>query len=372
MYAAKYCVPDVGWRPPGLGNILNVWAKAAIAAHELDLKLLNPSWGLNQRCYWRDFGTSRFDWIGPQLLKRVLPSFRFTEDQYRATGEEDFGCAIRVYAERTGLQSHSRFVLVVDGMWGGMQALIKARPFVLSQLLNARNSVRNVYEINKAVSSNELTVAVHVRRGDFRRTSERTAWAGLFNEALPLEWYIHICLMLQRYFENRVKFILLSDGDEEDLRPLLDAIRPLTTRHQKFNTCSDLILMTGADLLICSLSSFSIWAAFLSDAPYVWFLPQLGMTEGYLSIWGHEAAQRGPTGITENNRKRLQVEGVGCLSRGVPIGPGCGPPSSLLVRLEQRLRDRSRTTDLVRYGVVPVTVCDAGAAEQQTQGARSG
>ena len=49
---------------------------------------------------------------------------------------------------------------------------------------------------------------------------------------------------------------------------------------------SDLLLLASADLLVCSLSSYSLTAAWLGAMPYLWLRDQLHDDDGWLSMWG--------------------------------------------------------------------------------------
>ena len=49
----------------------------------------------------------------------------------------------------------------------------------------------------------------------------------------------------------------------------------ITTGDIPDGDCSDLLMLASADLLLCSTSTYSSLAAFLSDAPYLWFAPNL-------------------------------------------------------------------------------------------------
>ncbi len=107
-----------GRRGGGLGNEMFPWAKGWIASQVLDARLIGPSWGLNQRKYHRNFGTSRLDFLAEEALAH-LPHHAFTESEYRATGEIDFGAAIRKWATTRGLKAKSSYIVSVEGMWGG-------------------------------------------------------------------------------------------------------------------------------------------------------------------------------------------------------------------------------------------------------------
>jgi hypothetical protein len=152
----------------------------------------------------------------------------------------------------------------------------------------------------------------------------------------------------------------VTDGDAEQLRDFVDEFKPLTSFHQRRTACSDLLVAAHADLLVCSISSFSMWAAFLSNAPYIWFLPHLQNADGCYSIWGNEPQQQAPDGVTFSNAVRVGAKTrlSDLLPRGVPVGSSGTVPPILLKQLEMRLRQKALATDLVSYGVVPSKLLD--------------
>lgn len=350
----RLCIPSVAGRGAGLGNELYPWAKAWLAAQAIGGIALPPAFGLNPREYWRYFGTSRLDWLFHRALLKAMPRYRFTEQDYRSTGEQDFRKAVAVFAERLGWREKRSFVLEVGGMWGGFLAVREARDFVLARLYAARSTVENLTDWRTRLDPDHLVVAVHIRAGDFKAASESINYRGSFNRELPLSWYISVCDQLRERFGNRLQFQLLTDGRPEALAPFIQRFTPVTGFHQRDTVCSDLLTMANADLLVCSVSSFSLWGAFLSRAPYVWFAPQLQEEQGMLSLWGHEAAQRPPTGATAQFRANVVAESSACCPRGVPVFERGELPPELLARLELGLNCRRTATDLALYGVAPL------------------
>ena len=352
----RFCIPRMSApRGAGLGNELFGWSKAFLASEVLGAKLLHPAFGLNRRLYHRDFGTSRFDWLGQRLLTTSLPVVEFDEDAYRATGKDDFEEAVAEFAEREGLLKRHSYVFAVSGMWGGFLAIRKARTFVMAELLKSRNAVSNIHSTLRNVDPEKLLVAVHIRRGDFTPVSNEVDYRGRFNVALPIDWYLETCASLEEALPGRIQFLLLTDASEASVKPLLDRFDALTTSHLSHTTSSDLLLMGMADSIVCSVSSFSMWGAFLSDAPYFWFAPNLQAHAEYASLWGNEQAEQ-KGGVTDRNLRAVLAakNDGGKISRGVPIGiDGTIPPSAAEV-LEIRLRTRALSRDLIYSGVAPV------------------
>jgi hypothetical protein len=112
----------LGLSGAGLGNEVTPWAKAFIAAQSVGAVYWNPAWRLNARGYRKYFGSSRFDWLSHLALDTLIPSIEFTEADYRATGEEDFGSAFRAWAIGRGLLRKKHWVVWVGGLWGGRWA----------------------------------------------------------------------------------------------------------------------------------------------------------------------------------------------------------------------------------------------------------
>lgn len=109
-------------RGEGLGNEILPWAKGFIASQVLGAQMVGPSWGLNRRKYWRNFKSSRLDFI-PDLFLKSLPHFRFTENAFYETGASDFGEALQIWADKNNLFKKKNFIVSVGGMYGGYKAI---------------------------------------------------------------------------------------------------------------------------------------------------------------------------------------------------------------------------------------------------------
>jgi hypothetical protein len=352
----RICIPEIyGRRGAGLGNELFPWAKAFLAGQALGARVTQPAWGLNQRKYYRDFGSSRFDWLQQAAIRLALPVVHFDEAAYRATGKEDYQQAVAEFAAAQNLDRRRNFVFAASGMWGGFKAIGKARVFVLSELLKARRAVANVHAMLGQVRDGKALIAVHIRRGDFLNLSSEADYRGRFNVALPLEWYLATCASIKHSCGDQVEFLLLTDASPEQVAPFIDAFQPLTTFHLRQTDCSDLLLMAFADGIVCSVSSYSMWGAFLSNAPYIWCAANLQEHDGCGSLWGHEADQRGPAGATVRNLEQFRRTGMGCqegAGRGIAVDWSGEVPPSFCEKLLATLRERAMEKDLIFYGVV--------------------
>jgi len=345
-------------RGTGLGNELIAWGKAFIGAQALGLNLLHPAWGLNPRAYWRYFGTSRLDWLTHWSLRHVFPVFHFTENDFRQSRDLDLHQAVCAFAERHELERRSAFVLCFSGMWGGLPSIADAREFLRAQLLSTHRTCENLYELQRRLRGIAVRIGFHIRRGDFSGTPANAAYRNRFNTAIPMDWYVAVARNLSKGLLGEILFLIVSDGSEQELRPLTDEFRCVVTSDLASRDISDLLALASCDLIVCSVSSFSLAAAFLSKGRYIWFEPNLNIHDGLRSIWGHEPAQLTQFGETARNLARVRAEvaaGTTAATRGVPVDWDGDLPAELLSDLEIKGQLAQRHTDLIQYGVVSGT-----------------
>ena len=345
-----------GRRGEGLGNEFFALAKGWIASQELDAHLVGPSWGINARRYYRNFGTSRLDVVAEELLRR-LPHHAFTEEDYVHAGHVDFGSAIRTWAEAKGLQRKGSFIVTVNGMYGGYPAIRSARPFLATKLLNSRDALRNIYEMSATLDRAKLFVAVHMRGGDFGSAPSNSDVRTRFNLRIPDEWFVWTCRALQQEFGDRVEFRFFTDRTDRDYDDLVAEFSPGQRRQSGLTECSDILLMAQADLRICSISSYSLIASFLSGGPYLWYEPQLHLADGIYSLWAHEPVQRLEGSLSQQSRAFVQRLAQGSddrdaepLSLGIAMATGEPLPRDLVTMLRHRLRTLDPRTNLLEYG----------------------
>lgn len=351
-------MPDPVGRGAGLGNELIVWAKSIIAGHILNAISLHPAWGANTRGYRKFFGTFRFDFAAYRMLKKTMPTLRFDEAAYHANGGGDYGKALQSFAAANKLESRSHYLLLVDGLWGGLDMLSNARLPLLAQLLASRGTANNLYAVDAAIPRDRLRVAMHVRRGDFDAPQSGPAIRGKFNVALPMDWYLAVMRNLVDKFGSRVHFLIVSDASEEELAPFhLLSEHVVTTKNQEMTDISDMLALTFSDFIVCSVSSFSLWAVFFSSARYGWYEPHLEPLGDMGAVWGSEPLQRADDSLTRvaaDIYARTPNAREDWKFRGVPIGDDGVCPDDLLEDLAACLALKQRCSELIRYGVAPL------------------
>ena len=338
----RYCIAQVRNRGYGLGNELIPWARALLAASLLDAYCFPPAFGLNRRRYWRHFGTPRYDWLRNRTLPRLLPRVEFTETDWRRSGAGDVLPALRAFVAEHRLLKRHAYVFVTTGMWGGYLHIEAARMQMRAILQSSRYAARNLLKIAGRLDPARITIGMHVRFGDFRAAAEADRYRGVWNTALPMEWYVQVARSLQRDLGSEAQFLVVSDGTAAQLQPLLEAVPCITTADIPDSDCSDLLALADADLLVCSISSYSQWAAFLSQAPYLWFAPSLQVHSGGRgSIWGGSFPEDG-------------LQPIDGLPRGIPVAASGVLPTALAPLLHQRRAYLRPEHDLVRGGLAPL------------------
>ncbi|MCJ9729716.1 alpha-1,2-fucosyltransferase [Bradyrhizobium sp. PRIMUS42] len=371
-------MPLVKGRGAGLGNEMINWAKAFIASRALDIPLLHPAWGLNRRRYWELFGTSRSDWFIHKAMWRALPHFEFRESDLDRAGGETFHDAVLRFASKHELSRRSAYILGFGGLWGEYSYIAQARSFLRQQLLNSSKAIENLYEIENSLEQDALRIGVHIRRGDFGAPPTNLEYRGKFNAVIPLEWYTNIARNLRNAFGMNACFVVVSDSTDDELAPFLREFGCITTQHQENRDISDLLLLSSCDFIVCSVSSYSQWAAFLSDSRYAWLAANLTEHQSLGSIWGHHVNQKGldqeigraiRKNIIERNANRP------LRPRGTAVAWDGNLPDELFEDLRLRLLTKQRSTDLIRHGAVPVPTATEAAqvfpATESTDGSNA-
>lgn len=340
--AIKIILPHGGY---GLGNDLIPWAKAYILAQELGAKLLHPAWGNNSRKYYKYFRTFRYDYQLYRVLRRTLPRYRFTEEDYRDIGINDFSEASKVFASEYGLHRKKNYIVEVTGFWGGLSGLETAKDYVLSSLLNTAHTQRNLFAINKAIHRDKLTIGLHVRLGDFFQAGKEFVYSGVERTSIPIEWYCSVCDSIETSLgAENVQFVICSDGHRDALSRLVDRDTTIFLSEMPNSDISDLIALIKADILICSISSYSMWAAFLSKSPYIWYRPNLVKSDDAL-------VNRFIRSLGVYPLK--QAAGNLVTGRGVALDLTDPLPDYLLANLRILLVNKLVRHDLVRGGSAP-------------------
>lgn len=339
MRPAWVTAAGTGRRGAGFGNEAMAWGKAYAAAEALGLRHLAPRWALNRYHVAAQLGLGRAPMVGSDLAARLLPSTVVTEEVYRQTGVVEFGAAM-VEAQAAGLLRGK--VLVTEGMWGGYAAIARARGFLHDRVLEAPGA----RDLVGASVGDGPTIGLHVRRGDFDGGSPEP---GTFNRPVATAWFVSVLRSLAAQLGDRASYVVCSDAPAEALADLAAVPRTRLVRGTGPSAAlQELAVLASCDVLVCSVSSFSMLAAFLSDRPYLWYAPHLTAVDGCATIWGHEPAQQRDGSLT---RQAVALRGSQP-ARGIPV-PDSGDVPLDVLGLATPEGGWDRRRDLLYYGAVP-------------------
>jgi hypothetical protein len=342
MNPLKLIMPHGGY---GLGNDLIPWAKAYVLSRELGATALHPAWANNLHGfdYRQYFGTFRWDWQLYRMLVRVLPKYSFDEKTYHDIGENDFVLSCQRFAEIHGLHKKNAYIITITGLWGAFSGLESARHFVLGELYKTRFTRDNLFSIAKHKDPTKISIGIHIRRGNFGQSNSKK-YEGVWNTVLSIDWYLQVCRSLfNNIGRDNVEFLIATDGKRADVEPILQEFPCLLISELNNSVCSDLIALSETDLIVCSLSIYSMWAAFLSKSPYIWFKPHLS------------SVQRG---LYMKNMRVLGIFKEPCfninlseISRSIPVDMDGILPQHLIDELLQVSNMKQAGTDLIRGGI---------------------
>lgn len=287
MMRYSIAAPIGGLRGAGLGNQVFPIAKAWLGARILNQRFVDVPWALNPRGYRSEFGTSRLDFARHRLLSATSRPIRISAEMFASTGESDYVAAMDALIAR-GAITPKRSTLHDSGMNGGYAAIRQAREYLRTRLTGTEAALRSPVVRNllhqRAIRP---VVGVHVRAGDFGMEPPNP---GDFNARLPADWYFDAVRAIASELPEAI-YILVTEPDGMDLARRIASEAGLQKAVVTSGSATeDLAVLTQADLIVASVSSFSMLAAFLSDAPYLWYRPQLSRSQNGHTVWSDETS----------------------------------------------------------------------------------
>lgn len=233
----------------GLGNMMLVWARAIVFARINGLEIITSSWwGFRWGTFFRGERKKRLYknyFKETSLVKRNLYWWKlfFTEvvknpEILEISPKEKKSNKIFLFQHAT--RENDLFKFLRDH-----QVLIKEELFKL--LDDKKKEELSKYEIP--------VISVHVRRGDFK----------IGNQATSNSYFIDIITLIRKQTGNRIPITIFTDGTKDEMKELL-TLPEVKIAEDKADIL-DILVMSKSKILILSQSStFSYWAAFLSDA----------------------------------------------------------------------------------------------------------
>jgi hypothetical protein len=269
---------------------------------------------------------------------KARDEIEFSKAQYmeicNSTNEFDYGLALGEFCRRN---NKSKGTLIARDLWGWFYAIERAKPWVYSILMSDAATRKNLTTIGYLKNPRKLSIGFHIRLGDFQRPDLQYEWErGRWNNrTIPMEWFLNVARQCLEIFGNEAEFLLISDGKESELGPFIKEFNPLTTLGMKKTYFSDMLALSDCDFIVCSNSSYSKWAAFLSQSPYVFF--SLGLRLNQNGFYFSKPLFTGPVNYPTTREYAIE-----------PLQP---LPNNLVDALVNRLGlKRNQIADLLRGG----------------------
>lgn len=275
----------------GLGNMMLVWAHAIVFARMNGLEVVTTSWwgfrwgalfrGEKRKRFYRNY----FKETG--FVKRNLCRWKllFTE----VIKDPDI-------SELTSAEKKSNKIFLFQKMIRDgylFRFLLNHQPLIKEELYKILNDQRK-QELSKYPNP---VIAVHIRRGDFK----------ISNQTTPLSYFINAIKAIRESTKNVLPVTIFTDAENSELKEILE-LPEISVAKDKADVL-DILLMSKSKILILSKdSTFSYWAAFLSDAFVI--IPYNNCQEKIKNPYGNYVEikwKENDLQSTENLKKSIQA-----------------------------------------------------------------
>lgn len=232
-------LPDMG-----LGNKMLVWAKAFVFAKTHNLELFNNGW-------WSfHFGA----WLRNEKFKRSYSGYFKSPPLFNCFKFIFFRLnAITIYEPENLISSNKKCVYVFNKVVSGSDYFQTLKPF-RADIRLALDSILLPKLLKDLERYPKPEIGIHIRRGDFRLGSTIT----------PESYFISSILAIRNIVGKDLSVEVFTDAFPDEIASLLSLSNVYLTKPKP--DILDILLLSQSKICILSISStFSFWAAFLSD-----------------------------------------------------------------------------------------------------------
>lgn len=245
----------------GLAHSLLAWARCVVWTEQVGATMLAPKWyrfrigptirqERDKRHYFLDFHSStQVSGLRRKFLLATSKSIHAELDL--PLGKKGNWLNTVVIFRNAEELNEKKFFHFIDGH----HQLIRDRLISITR----PEALTSVYS--------EPHVAIHVRRGDFKKPEKGDLDKFTTNTRLPIEWYEKTFLKLRSQIGPNFKTIIYSDGSDEEIAELLKYKNVERSKNQRAIT--DLLSISNAAVLIASASGFSQWGSYLGNVPCI-------------------------------------------------------------------------------------------------------
>lgn len=221
----------------GIGNCLFVFSKALIYAKKHQIRLINPAW-INIS-------------IGPYLRREV--DKRHYLSIYYKNGVSGIIKAYIFLQNLINCLYNKSVIYIIEDIEDYFQPLIAEHKYISSEIYSIS---QNIFYPEKIAES----IAVHVRLGDYKKS----------NRSINNNWFIGVINEINRITNFKYKFILFSDGKDNELEDIMMIKNVNRLKGNNKNCFEEILLMSKCKFIIGSDSTFSGWAAYLGQKPFIY------------------------------------------------------------------------------------------------------
>jgi hypothetical protein len=237
----------------GLGNMLLPWANCYLWCYDNNAKMIAPFWfklrigpylrqEKDKRQYQKLFNSKKY--VNGFERLYLLTKIKVIDNEYFDLNKSSV-LDTSIVVKFTSMECMDSLV--------GRQDIIK---YALYDM---------IYPEYLPKKENEKFIAIHVRLGDYAKEENNSKnWLS----RISIDYYVSALKAVRINIENDLKAIVFSDGSDNELSKLLSMENVVRSNNKEAIT--DLLTMADASILIGSCSTFSMWAAYLSQAPTIW------------------------------------------------------------------------------------------------------
>jgi hypothetical protein len=233
------------------------WARAELFARDHACRIIAPAW-------------THFTRVGPWVRQEKDKRYYFqcfrSDGYVRGLHRAWLLTACRRVPETEAIIPRHDTSVVVEfhGMGAMFADFAEEATWLRTRLLDILNP-RIAADLPCLWPSDRPFIAIHVRRGDFADWKPGTS---LTNVRLPLEWY-RAAIDFARKHVGDLQIQLFTDGTADEVASL--TALPGVVIARAAPAIAHLLAISHAACIVTSASSFSMWAAYLSRAPAIWF-----------------------------------------------------------------------------------------------------
>lgn len=230
----------------GIGNLLLIWARAKVFAEINHFEVITSSWwGIRWGTILRKENKKRF-YFGYFKESTLLQRYRVLFFQF-----------FKAKYYEPAFDSYSHFPTSIF-----IFNEVAVSPDLFKFLREHRNFIHE--EIYKLINPSVLksldtysipSISIHIRRGDFKYG----------NPITPLSFFINSINLIRENYEEELPVTIFTDASAMEISEIFSI--PNVCMAEKKPDILDILLMSKSKVVVLSQSStFSYWAAFLSDA----------------------------------------------------------------------------------------------------------